>query len=58
VNFLKLQILNNKYMNKLHLTAPCGLYCFNCPAYEGNITEDYMTRVSEFLNIWREDIRE
>jgi len=42
-------------MNKLHLTAPCGLDCFNCPAYEGNITEDYMTRVSEFLNIRRED---
>lgn len=38
-------------MNKIALTAPCGLDCFNCPSYEGNITEEYKHRVSEFLNI-------
>ena len=38
-------------MNKKALTAPCGLDCFNCPAYEGNITEEYKKQVSEFLQI-------
>ena len=38
-------------MDKKHLTAPCGLDCFNCPAYEGNITEEYKNKVSEFLKI-------
>jgi hypothetical protein len=42
-------------MNKTLLTAPCGLDCFNCPSYEGNITEEYKTRVSEFLNIPRHE---
>ncbi len=27
-------------VTKRHLTAPCGLDCFNCELYEGNITED------------------
>ena len=27
-------------MDKKILTAPCGLDCFNCPTYEGNITEE------------------
>ena len=26
-------------MNKLELTAPCGLDCFNCPTYKDNITK-------------------
>jgi hypothetical protein len=38
-------------MNKTVLTAPCGLDCFNCPTYEGNITEEYKNQVSEFLGI-------
>ena len=38
-------------MNKQTLTAPCGLDCFNCPSYEGNITEEYKKRASEFLKI-------
>ena len=42
-------------MDKTVLTAPCGLDCFNCPSYEGNITEEYKTRVSEFLKIPREE---
>jgi hypothetical protein len=41
-------------MNKIVLTAPCGLDCFNCPSYEGNITEEYKTRLSEFLKIPRD----
>ena len=27
-------------VTKRRLTAPCGLDCFNCEIYEGNITED------------------
>jgi len=38
-------------MDKKYLTSPCGLDCFNCPTYEGNITEEGKKRVSEFLNI-------
>lgn len=44
----------DKKMNKTELTAPCGLDCFNCPSYEGNITEEYKTRISEFLKIPRD----
>ncbi|MCL1932417.1 MAG: DUF3795 domain-containing protein [Candidatus Azobacteroides sp.] len=42
-------------MNKIELTAPCGLDCFNCPLYEGNITEEYKKRSSEYLGIPLED---
>ena len=42
-------------MNKIELTAPCGLDCFNCPAFESNITEEYKTQVSGFLKIPREE---
>ena len=38
-------------MNKIKLTAPCGLDCFNCDAYEGNITEELQKQFSEFLKI-------
>jgi hypothetical protein len=38
-------------MDKRYLTAPCGLDCFNCGTYEGNITEDVKKQVSEFLKI-------
>jgi len=38
-------------MNKKLLTSPCGLDCFNCLAYEGNITEEYKKQFSEFLKI-------
>jgi hypothetical protein len=38
-------------MNKIVLTAPCGLDCFNCPTYEGNITGEWKIRTSEFLKI-------
>jgi len=38
-------------MDKIRLTAPCGLDCFNCPVYEGNITEEVKKQVSDSLNI-------
>ena len=38
-------------MNKIALTAPCGLDCFNCGAYEDNITEEYKKHASDFLKI-------
>ena len=43
-------------MNKIVLTAPCGLDCFNCPVYRDNITEDYKNQASEFLKMPREEI--
>jgi len=42
-------------MNRIELAAPCGLDCFNCPAYEGLIIEEYKKQVAEFLNIPIED---
>ena len=38
-------------MNKRELTAPCGLDCFNCSGYEGNVTEEYKEQVSQFFGI-------
>jgi len=38
-------------MDRRHLTAPCGLDCFNCPSFEGNITEEWKKQVSAFLKI-------
>jgi hypothetical protein len=38
-------------MDKKHLTAPCGLDCFNCLTFEGNITEEWKKQVSKFLKI-------
>jgi hypothetical protein len=43
-------------MNKIELTAPCGLDCFNCPTYEGIITEEYKLQASEFLKLPPEEI--
>ena len=38
-------------MDKRELTAPCGLDCFNCPTYEGNITEKAKQWISENYKI-------
>ncbi|MCL2704237.1 MAG: DUF3795 domain-containing protein [Defluviitaleaceae bacterium] len=40
-------------MDKQRLTAPCGLDCFNCPTYEGNIdiTGEWAVQTAEFLKI-------
>ena len=43
-------------MNKTALTAPCGLDCFNCPTYEGNITEEWKIQGSEILKIPPEEV--
>jgi len=42
-------------MDKKLLTAPCGLDCFNCPSYEGIITEAVKKYLSELLKIPIED---
>lgn len=42
-------------MDRQILTAPCGLDCFNCPTYEGNITEEWKNRASAFLKIPAEE---
>ena len=44
-------IFNKMEINKIVLTAPCGLDCFNCGGYEGNVTEEYKLRVSELWKI-------
>jgi hypothetical protein len=38
-------------MDKKLLTSPCGLACFNCATYEGNITEEWKKEVSEIFKI-------
>jgi len=43
-------------MNKKELTAPCGLDCFNCPTYEGIITDEWKIKASEYLKIPPEDV--
>jgi hypothetical protein len=49
---VSLQNVNAKIkMNRIVLTAPCGLDCFNCPSYENNITEEYKQQASEYLGI-------
>ena len=42
-------------MDKVRLTAPCGLDCFNCPVYEENITAEVKKQVSDVLNITEEE---
>ncbi len=38
-------------MDRINLTAPCGLDCFNCPSYEENLSEEGKMRLSEYLKI-------
>ena len=40
-----------KRVTKKSLTAPCGLDCFNCEAYEGNITEGKKKQLATFLKV-------
>jgi len=42
-------------MDKKFLTAPCGLDCFNCPSYEGVITEEWKQQVAAYLKIPAEE---
>ncbi len=41
---------------KNELTAPCGLDCFNCFLFEENITEEIISKMTEKLNLSKEEI--
>lgn len=36
-------------MDLKQLTAPCGMPCFSCQVYEGNITEEMKTYMAQLL---------
>ena len=38
-------------MDYWHMTAPCGMDCFDCPMYLANEDPELRTRISERLNI-------
>ena len=38
-------------MDKKILTAPCGLDCFNCPVFEGNITDEIRKSIAPYLRM-------
>lgn len=38
------------------IVAPCGIDCFNCEAFEENVTEEFQTRLSERTKISKEKI--
>ena len=38
-------------MDYAHMTAPCGLDCFNCPMYLANENDALRTKISEGLGI-------
>lgn len=33
---------------KAKIVAPCGISCFNCEVYSGNITKEIQDRLSDF----------
>jgi hypothetical protein len=35
----------------LHLTAPCGIDCFNCEVFEANLTEERRARVAQAYRV-------
>ena len=41
----------SKLPSKRELTAPCGIDCFNCPVYEGLITDVMSQRLAAQLGI-------
>lgn len=43
-------------MDKRKLTAPCGIDCFNCEVYEGNITEKMQNYLAGLLKKNPEEI--
>lgn len=43
-------------MDKKHLTAPCGLDCFNCGAYVENITDAYREKIVKARGMRPEDV--
>jgi hypothetical protein len=38
-------------MDYNQMTSPCGIDCFNCPAYLANEDEKLRTRISKYLDI-------
>lgn len=44
-------------MDKLALTAQCGLDCFNCELFENNLTEDLKQIIHTKLGIPLDEIR-
>jgi hypothetical protein len=42
--------------NFQELTAPCGIDCFNCPVFEGIITEETKQRMAKRLNVTPEEV--
>jgi len=42
--------------DKIALTAPCGLDCFNCELYEENVTTKLVDLIHDKLNIPKQDI--
>jgi len=43
-------------MDKILLTAPCGIDCFNCPLLVTNITDDVRSNTAKYLNMPPEDV--
>lgn len=43
-------------MDKKHLTAPCGLDCFNCGSYVENITDEHRAKVAKARNMPPEEV--
>jgi hypothetical protein len=35
----------------LHLTAPCGIDCFNCEIFESNLTDERRARIAERFEV-------
>jgi len=42
--------------DKKNFTAPCGLDCFNCDIYEGNLTSDLAEMIHIKLKVPKEEI--
>ena len=42
--------------DKISLTAPCGLDCFNCEIYEDNLASDLAELIHEKLGVSEEEI--
>ena len=42
--------------DKKALTAPCGLDCFHCELYEGNLTSDFSAMIHEKYGVPKEAI--
>ncbi|HYE81942.1 MAG TPA: DUF3795 domain-containing protein [Clostridia bacterium] len=41
---------------KKKIVAPCGIDCFNCEAFEDNVTDEFQTRLSAIAKVPKEEI--